>query len=97
MRLLEPPGQEQAEGYRWVLHTEADPNLPARVLGHFTVRNELPWYFRARRLSEDSLRIEIRASRPSEACARYLAQRLRGIPTVIEAALWAPDGRALSL
>lgn len=83
---LAPPVVSQTHGdaYHWILHAEIDPQLPARVLGHFTVRNELPWFFCMRQVSEDRVEIEVRSGSESEAAAHRLALRLRSIPTVIE-------------
>ena len=75
--------------YHWTLHAETDPQLPARVLGVFTVRNEGPWYFRVRRVAGDRLHVEVRARSDDDRAAQRLAWRLRGIPTVIDVAFRA--------
>jgi hypothetical protein len=99
MPLADTARPAQAAIYRWVLQAETDPQLPARILGIFTVRNELPQYFCARQIARDCVEIEIRAATGvgNDERARYLAARLLGIPSVIETRLWAPDGRALEI
>jgi hypothetical protein len=72
------------DAFRWCLEAEADPQLPARVLACFTVRNALPTRFRMRASSCDRLRIAFEARMPDEAAAERLGLRLRAIPTVIE-------------
>lgn len=95
MPLVESPEIATAAGYRWQLLAEADPQLPARVLGHFTVCNVLPAYFCLHRLTSDSVQVEMRTEHGDDALAHRMALRLRAIPTVIEVRLWAPDGRSL--
>lgn len=73
--------------FRWLLDAQPDPFLPARALALFTVRNELPQYFCARRPEAGRLQIEVEADVESAQRADHLAERLRGIPSVDSVAL----------
>lgn len=96
---LAPPVVSKTGGdaYQWILLGEVDPQLPARVLAYFTVRNELPSFFCLRQVSADRVRIEVRSRSENDGSARALALRLNSIPTVIEVRLTVPDGRRSSV
>lgn len=69
---------------RLVVDAEFDPQLPARVLGRFSVTGQLPERFIAERVGPDRLRltVDFRAGDPEQ--ARLLAARLEAIPSVGE-------------
>lgn len=77
--------------YCWDLVGEADPQLLARVLACFSVRNELPQHFCARRVGADRLQLHLRAERHDAAAAHRLSLRFLAIPSVVEVRWWSPD------
>ena len=65
-----------------LLRAEPDPQLPARVLGVLTVRNELPTRF-GFACKGDEVELEIELPLRDPGATRFLADRLRRIPSVL--------------
>lgn len=66
-----------------VVEAEADPQVPARILGTVTQRNVLPSWFSARRIDEDQLRVIMELGDLDEDRVRYIVQCILKIPTVV--------------
>jgi len=77
MTALPPPP------HLFTVEAEADPHLPARILGLFTQRGLLPQWFSARQSGGAALRIVVEIAGLDEATCELLAHKLLNIPTVL--------------
>ncbi len=70
---------------RFTVTGEADPQLPARVIGLIATLNVLPLDFRCQQAGHDRCRISMLVDGGDETFRRRIASQLLRIPTVISA------------
>ena len=70
---------------RFTVNGEADPQLPARVIGLIATLNTLPLDFRCQQIGHDRCRISMLVDGGDESFRRRIATQLLKIPTVISA------------
>jgi hypothetical protein len=78
----------------FTVDAEADPQLPARILGLFTQRGLLPDWFSARSARGATLRIVVEIAGLDDATCALLARKLLNLPTVLDVALRRVGPRA---
>jgi hypothetical protein len=66
------------------VEAEADPQVPARILDLFTVRNQLPDWFSVRKHGTDAIRVTIELCGAEDEETELLARKILKIPTVLD-------------